>query len=204
MGLIALVVVILAWKFAPELRRLPASVSQLSGFGVTVNFERWAATANSAGRGGGTITASDLQSAVHLAGADRALFDGARVLWIDDRPEGNRWERRVMTQLGARVDAVLSNAEALDAQRRADYDLIISDRSSADGSPASEGVAAALAGGKPPVIFYIGDATLPLPNGGYGSTTRPDALLTLVTGALRTNSAEATASAESRDSSARQ
>ncbi len=99
--------------------------------------------------------------------------------------------------------STIAPAEALDAQRRAGYDLILSDRSRADGSLATAGIEAALMSGKPLVIFYIGDASLPLPNGGYGSTTRPDALLTLVTGSLRTNAAEADTSTESRDSSAR-
>src|SRR3954469_25875496 len=51
----------------------------------------------------------------------------ARILWIDDRPEGNVWEYDCLTALGARVRTVETTRSAVACLEREPYDPVISD-----------------------------------------------------------------------------
>ena len=52
---------------------------------------------------------------------------GLQILWVDDHPENNFYLRRILEDTGAHVTIKISNAEALDAARRNDYGIVISD-----------------------------------------------------------------------------
>ncbi len=49
------------------------------------------------------------------------------VLWVDDRPGNNNYERQVLEALGIRVDISTSTEDALSRIRWRSYDMIISD-----------------------------------------------------------------------------
>jgi CheY-like chemotaxis protein len=49
------------------------------------------------------------------------------VLWVDDRPDNNRYERQTLEALGVRVDISTSTEDALARMKWRPYDLIISD-----------------------------------------------------------------------------
>lgn len=51
----------------------------------------------------------------------------AQVLWVDDHPENNRYERETLEALGVRVDISTSSEDALDRMKWRPYDLVISD-----------------------------------------------------------------------------
>ncbi len=51
----------------------------------------------------------------------------SRILWVDDSPANNRFERQALEALGVRVDISTSTADALARTQAKSYDLIISD-----------------------------------------------------------------------------
>lgn len=51
----------------------------------------------------------------------------SRVLWVDDNPGNNRFERQALEALGIRVDISTSTADALARTQAVSYDVIISD-----------------------------------------------------------------------------
>jgi CheY-like chemotaxis protein len=126
--------------------------------------------------------------------ADRARrlegqIGGRTILWVDDHPEGNRIERRLLRRMGVFVETVRTNDEAVivleDATER--MSLIISDIKRDNGS---SGLALvkdiATRPGHPPIVLYVGRPSedRAIPPDVFGVTSRPDALLNLVMDAL--------------------
>jgi len=60
---------------------------------------------------------------------DREQLRGKSVLWVDDHPENNAYEARVLKDSGVKIDEASSTSEALDKLKRGRYDLIITDMS---------------------------------------------------------------------------
>src|SRR5664279_819204 len=69
--------------------------------------------------------AGALNDAVPNARAQRRL-EGSHVLWVDDRPDNNRYERQALEALGVRFTLSISTEDALERLRRQQFDLIIS------------------------------------------------------------------------------
>jgi CheY-like chemotaxis protein len=61
------------------------------------------------------------------APAAQQRMQHSRVLWVDDNPGNNRFERQALEVLGVRVDISTSTAEALARTLTMSYDAIISD-----------------------------------------------------------------------------
>jgi hypothetical protein len=113
------------------------------------------------------------------------LLQGASVLWVDDHPEGNRWEIAALEAAGVRVRTVETTRAAL-AVLPEGYHLVISDvargansREGLDALPALARVAPGIR-----VILYVGKFQPAVPPGAFGITNRPDELLHLVMDAL--------------------
>ncbi len=113
----------------------------------------------------------------------------ASILWVDDHPLSNFWERRAFANLGIYTDSYTTNDDALEALNRAgaDYHLIISDirrdQSSETGLDLLKKVQERRL--KIPFVFYIGERPSPsIPTGAFGITNRPDELVRLVADAL--------------------
>jgi len=147
------------------------------------------------------VSAMDNADAEGMAEALIAMPEQKRVLWVDDKPEGNRHEAGALAKLQIEVVTARSTEEAL-ARLDADaegFDLILSDW---DRPEALEGMASAglkllhaLASRpqRPPVAFYHGafDAALRsrrrealLQAGAVGEAVTPGELLALVRTAL--------------------
>ena len=115
-------------------------------------------------------------------------LEGARVLWVDDAPANNEWERALLRALGVHVTAVTTTLSAVDCLQAEAFDIIISDI--VRGTIRDEGVRALpelrAASPKSAILFYVGhiDASAGTPNGANGVTNRPDELLHLVLDAL--------------------
>jgi CheY-like chemotaxis protein len=110
------------------------------------------------------------------------VVKGARILWIDDLPENNHNEYRLLTALGADVRQVRSTREGLAALAQGSWDLILSDMDR-DGKPdAGLQMLAHLPSGSPPVVFYVGrvDKGRQVPLGAFGIADLPEPLLHLV------------------------
>ena len=130
-------------------------------------------------------TIFELSSALRRARTVQTVLRGARILWIDDHPEHNSWERALFKAFGADVTNVETSRSALASLGREDFDVVLSDidREGADeGLRALPGIRkAALA---TPVIFYVGTKSEGVPVGAFGITNDPNELLHLVFDAL--------------------
>lgn len=112
----------------------------------------------------------------------------ARILWVDDVPKNNEWERLTLRHLGAHVTSVARTETAIECLEAEPFDLIISDisrhgldREGIDALPRLR-----VAGPETAVVFYVGhvDRAAGVPAGSFGITNRPDELLHLVMDAL--------------------
>jgi CheY-like chemotaxis protein len=142
------------------------------------------------------VPASDRKAALDRANAHRSVFEGAEILWVDDRPSNNRNEARMLRSFGALVTFAATTDEAsralqTAAEQRQPFDLILSDISRDLPTPDQTAGITMLprlrnAGFRQPVIYYIGrpNADAGVPAGAFGLTNRPDQLLQLVIDAL--------------------
>jgi CheY-like chemotaxis protein len=141
-------------------------------------------------------TDQERQRALDRADKRRRVYEGAEILWVDDRPSNNRNESRMLRSFGALVTFACATDEALGAIRDANtesrpFDLVLSDisrdipalndRAGIDmlATFRSEGIVL-------PVILYVGNLKpgAAVPAGAFGITNRPDVLLTMVGEAL--------------------
>lgn len=117
---------------------------------------------------------------------------GRGVLWVDDRPENNRYERQALEALGILVTTASSTEAALMALQQQSFDAIITDM----GRPPDERAGYTLAervqqmGVRLPMIIYAGSSNPKhraesQRRGFFGNTNRPDELVVLVIKALR-------------------
>lgn len=79
--------------------------------------------------GGDTEVPSDLQEVANALPSPRnhQRIQDSCVLWVDDRPGNNNYERQALEALGIRVDISTSTEDALTRIRWRNYDMIISD-----------------------------------------------------------------------------
>jgi CheY-like chemotaxis protein len=139
---------------------------------------------------------ADREAALERANTHRALFEGAEILWVDDRPSNNRNEARMLRSFGALVTFAATTEEALRAldtaaEQHQPFDIILSDISRDLPAPDPTAGLAMLprlreAGFQQPVIFYVGrpEPGAGVPPDAFGLTNRPDQLLQLIVDAL--------------------
>jgi CheY-like chemotaxis protein len=142
------------------------------------------------------VPAADRKAALDRANANRSVFEGAEILWVDDRPSNNRNEARMLRSFGALVTFAATTDEAsralqMAAEQHQPFDIILSDISrELPSSDATAGLTMLTplrnAGFQQPVIYYVGrpNPDAGVPAGAFGVTNRPDQLLQLVIDAL--------------------
>lgn len=142
------------------------------------------------------VPAVDRKAALDRANANRAVLEGAEILWVDDSPSNNRNEARMLRSFGALVTFAASTDEASRAlqtgtEQHQPFDIILSDISRNLPTPDPTAGLTMLprlrnAGFHQPVIYYVGrpDPNAGVPAGAFGVTNRPDQLLHLVIDAL--------------------
>ena len=115
----------------------------------------------------------------------RFLISGARILWIDDRPNNNTIEIGLLRSFGAVVDLALSNQDARERLRSAVYDVVLSDMTRDNGDEDGKDIVPDVKDAvlTPSLIFYVG-IERPTPEGAFGLTIRLDELLHLILDAL--------------------
>jgi len=118
-------------------------------------------------------------------------MEGSRVLWVDDRPDNNRYERRALEALGLRIDLSKSTDDALEKVQGREYNVIISDMSRPPDDRAGYTLLKKLrdAGYSTPFIIYASSrdpkhVQEARQRGALGATNRPQELLEMVTRAL--------------------
>ncbi len=123
--------------------------------------------------------------------ATRRLAE-ASVLWVDDNPANNIYERKSLEALGIRFTISTSTEDALEKVRLSKYDVVISDM----GRPPDRQAGYALLEGMhnlqvdTPCIFYTGSVrpehkAEARRRGAFGSTDNPQELFQLVTSAIQ-------------------
>jgi CheY-like chemotaxis protein len=142
------------------------------------------------------VPREDRQRAVDRAAKRRRVYEGAEILWVDDRPSNNRNEAWMLRSFGALITFACTTAEALDAIRDANtesrpFDVVLSDISRDIPTLNKEAGLDMLTtfrkeGIVLPVILYVGNLKpgASNPAGAFGITNRPDVLLTMVGEAL--------------------
>jgi CheY-like chemotaxis protein len=119
---------------------------------------------------------------------------GSHILWVDDYPDNNIFEREALTDLGAVILPVKSTAEALShlRNRNEQFDVIISDMARSDDPKAGYTLLAEVEklAYRPPYIIYSGRSNPSIvaeakTKGALGQTNNPKELLDLVITALK-------------------
>jgi CheY-like chemotaxis protein len=142
------------------------------------------------------VPAADREAALNRANAHRDLFEGAEILWVDDRPSNNRNEARMLRSFGALITFAATTDEALRAlgtavEQHQPFHLILSDISRDLPAPDPTAGLTMLArlreaGYQQPIIYYVGrpNPAAGVPPGAFALTNRPDQLLQLTIDAL--------------------
>lgn len=110
----------------------------------------------------------------------------SQILWVDDRPENNVWERQAFMAAGAEIKLALNTTQALELLGQQDFDLVISDMGRVEGDREGYVLLDAMRQrrDKTPLVFY---ATSNSPahkketreHGGQGCTNSPTELFDL-------------------------
>jgi CheY-like chemotaxis protein len=157
--------------------------------------------AASANRASGSTTPPDEASADKIVSAISQAtqpstvqqLSNASVLWVDDRPANNVYERRALEALGIRLTVSTSTEDALEKLRFGRYDAIISDMGRPPDTRAGYTLLDAIRAQNMsvPFIIYAGSnkpehKEEARRHGALGSTNDPGELFQLVTSAVRT------------------
>ena len=202
-----LVVGAIILRVAPELRQFFENLGEFSlkAAGVEASAKRSqvasaaslaaAAAAHpeseEAGPNSGARAAVDIVTEMATPAALRRA-ENATVLWVDDRPDNNVYERQSLEALGVTFVLATSTDEALDKLKRRHFDVIVSDMGRAPDARAGYTLLDALrgSGDKTPFIIYAGSnapehKAEAQKHGALGSTNRPVELFEYVMRALR-------------------
>jgi CheY-like chemotaxis protein len=111
------------------------------------------------------------------------VLRGARLLWVDDHPENNAWERELFRSLGVVIVSVESTRSALACLQTETFDLVLSDIRRDDES--TDGIEGAMQihAARPtvPIVVYVQNLTSTrIPEPASGITDEPNELLHLV------------------------
>ena len=114
-----------------------------------------------------------------------------RVLWVDDRPENNYYERQAFEAIGLQITLAQSTDEALEQLARSQYAAIVSDMGRREGPREGYVFLDRLRdeGNLTPLFFYS-SSNAPehkqetLEHGGQGCTNNPQELFDMVTKAV--------------------
>lgn len=112
-----------------------------------------------------------------------------RILWVDDRPEANVYEKRAFGALGIEINTATSTDMALAMIRDGDYALVISDLGRPEGERAGVALLQRMReqGNQTPYVIYTNTAKVrDIRNltGLDGATGTPDDLFRIVSGLL--------------------
>jgi len=114
-----------------------------------------------------------------------------RILWVDDRPENNVYERKAFEALGLSFSLALSTNEALEILKRSKFACIISDMGRREGPKEGYILLEAIRkqGERIPFIIYAGSNAPEhkqeaSERGAQGSTNNPQELFEIVTKAV--------------------
>jgi CheY-like chemotaxis protein len=118
-------------------------------------------------------------------------FSRATVLWVDDRPDNNTYERRAFEAIGFHFTLAKSTEEALNILKHQKFSAIISDMGRPPDPQAGYTLLDAIrqSGDTTPFVIYAGSNApqhkrMALERAAQGSTNNPQELFSLVTSAI--------------------
>jgi CheY-like chemotaxis protein len=170
----------------------PEEIS-LDGRGVKISFFLLQAAELPRPNGEKTPPPPDTSSIVRTAQrASSVSLSGAKVLWVDDNPDNNRYEREALAQLGLQFVIATSNGEALQQLRSQVFNAVITDFARKDDPEGGYTLLAEVKKTSPalPLIIYTGSFTAKQESeakgrGAYGETNSPVSLFELVIDAIK-------------------
>jgi CheY-like chemotaxis protein len=202
------VAIIVLIKFGPSLRPFIAGLGEFSlkGPGFEASAKRKQAEAAAAvaaavasmpapeseanGPRPDARTAAAVVAKVATPKVIRRVADST-VLWVDDRPNNNIYERQALEALGVSLVLALSTEDALEKVSRQRFDAIISDMGRPPDPQAGYTLLDQLraAGNRTPFVIYAGSRAPEHQaearrRGAVGCTNRPDELLEMVLTAI--------------------
>jgi DNA anti-recombination protein RmuC len=130
------------------------------------------------------VNKNDQSQVLRRAQHAKSVLQGAQILWVDDNPSNNIYERRLLRSLGVFIDLARSTDEALEMLQDTYYDVVISDM----GRQGVKGEALRLLsemkkrGINRSIIFYTWgvDYSQGTPAYAFAITERPDYLLNYI------------------------
>jgi CheY-like chemotaxis protein len=123
--------------------------------------------------------------------SSNAISHQARILWVDDNPDNNAYERQAFEAVGLKFTIARATQDALKILKENDFSAIISDMGRKEGPREGYVLLDALreTGDQTPFFIYSGSNSAAhkreaTEHGGQGSTNNPQELFEMVTEAL--------------------
>lgn len=182
-------VIVVAIFQGPIRHQLLPLVTGLKIGGIECSFVREAIQASVAlaqKHGNWNVQVTEEQASMVMERASRhlGLLQKAKILWVDDAPDNNFNEIKMLHQLRTDVSTARSTEEALATMDKQPFDIVLSDLKRGDDAGAGLTMLDRLKESRPglPVIFYVGeyDPARGTPPFAFGLTNRPDEMLHLV------------------------
>lgn len=134
-----------------------------------------------------------ISKALHVGGEVKSKLQSTRRgLWVDDRPENNRYEMSALQEFGVTFDLSMNTTDALHRLSQESYAIVISDMARREGPREGYCLLDAMRkkGDQTPLIFYAKSkrpeyVKETYEHGGQGYTNIPSELFTLVMQNLR-------------------
>lgn len=172
------------WYLYPRIRKdiLP-NLKTFKGFGVEAEFviEKVSDVIRAKGV---EVPFGDRQALFRRVALAWQCWQGAHVLWVDDKPADLQAEKSLFESLGASITFVTTSLAGLEELNRRIFAVVISDMSREDERDEGAKFAASVwhMGRPAPVVIYTGQEQTgkPAPPFVFGITNRPDELLHLV------------------------
>ncbi len=197
------IVIYLLVSFRPEIRTLLKRMSSVktpmfeADFGAQQAAEAAASltvATTSKGNSSGATAPRDVAALVSqtITPTTMGRLPGARILWVDDHPSNNEYERQALQALGVQFTLSLSTEDALQRLRTENYDVIITDLGRGADPNAGFTLLDEAKRLRPttPVIIYAGaravqEGEMARQRGAYASTNSPQELFRQVVSALQ-------------------
>ena len=183
-------IIVVAIFYRPIRNQLLPLVTGLKIGGIECSFVRegiQAAVALAQKHKNWQVQVSDEEASLVMERAARNLgrLQRAKILWVDDSPENNFNEIKMLHQLRSDVETAKSTEEALaHLAEKKDVDIVLSDLKRGDDPTAGLSMLEGLRKSHPdlPVIFYVGevDRARGVPPFAFGLTNLPSELLHLI------------------------
>lgn len=184
-------VLVLGFVFRTTIReKILPNVASIEGFGFKIGLVAKkldeAVEEHRGSSGASVLPPAPAERLLVLRRAQRLarLLQGARMLWIDPNPRGNRYEIELLRSLGIGIDLARSSGEADELLKAVSYDVVVSNikrAGSVDGVTSLSMVRDELDKKGihlPPVVWYVADPRPTIDTSlALGITNRPDQLL---------------------------